>query len=189
MKHWSAIFLAGMAASVFAGTPGVLGDGRTGHSAGRDDGSYQEDEPVQEMKDVEPPAFPKQENLLEFYVSAATSNKYFIDGSTLAPGTDGIVRYVLVIQTSGGATNVSFEGINCRERSWKHYATGRNDSTWVKSRATRTEWRPIENKPVNRHHAELNRNFFCPGGLPINSADEGRNALRLGRHPRAPRSD
>jgi hypothetical protein len=169
---------------VFAQTPGVLGDGRGGFSA-----NYEEDEPVQELKEVEPPAFPKQENLREFYVSAATANKFFIDASTLAPGTDGIVRYVLVIQTSGGATNVSFEGINCRERSWKLYATGRSDGTWVKSRATRTEWRPIENKPVNRHHAELNRNFFCPTGIPIYTADEGRNALRLGKHPHSPRSD
>lgn len=189
MRHWSAIFLAGAAASVFAQTPSVMGDGRTGHSAGRDDGRYQEDEPIQELKDIEPPAFPKQENLREFYVSAATANKFFIDASTLAPGTDGIVRYVLVIKTSGGATNVSFEGINCRERQWKLYATGRSDGTWVKSRAARTEWRPIENKPVNRHHAELNRNFFCPGDIPIYTADEGRNALRLGRHPHAPRSD
>lgn len=185
MKHWFALVLAGVAAGVFAGTPGVLGDGRTGHSAGRDDGRYQEDEPVQEMKDVEPPAFPKQENLLEFYVSAATTNKYFIDASTLAPGMDGIVRYVLVVMTSGGATNVSFEGINCRERTWKHYATGRSDSTWVKSSATRSEWRPIENKPVNRHHAALNREFFCPDGVIIHTADEGRNALRSGKHPRA----
>ena len=185
MKHWFAFVLAGVAACVFAQTPGVLGDGRTGHSAGRDDRNFQEDEPVLEMKDVEPPAFPKQENLLEFYVSAATTNNYFIDASTLAPGMDGIVRYVLVVKTSGGATNVSFEGINCRERSWKHYATGRSDNTWAKSSATRAEWRPIENKPVNRHHAALNREFFCPDGIPIRTADEGRNALRSGKHPRS----
>lgn len=180
MKHWPAIVLAGVAASVFAGTAGILGDGHSGPNT-----SFEEDEPVQELREVEPPAFPKQENLLEFYVSAATANRYFIDGSTLAPGTDGIVRYVLVVQTSGGATNVSFEGINCRERSWKHYATGSSDSKWVKSRATRVEWRPIENKPVNRHHAALNREFFCPDGISISTADEGRNALRLGKHPRS----
>jgi hypothetical protein len=179
------MFLAGVAASVFAGAPGVLGDGRTGHSAGRDDGKYQEDEPVQELKNVEPPLFPKQENFLEFYVSAATTNKYFIDASTLAVGADGIVRYVLVVQTSGGATNVSFEGINCKERQWKLYATGRGDGTWVKSRATGVDWRLIENKSVNRHHAALNRELFCPDGIPIHTADEGRNALRWGKHPRS----
>jgi hypothetical protein len=85
-----------------------------------------------------------------------------IDDSTLTVGSDGVVRYVLVVQTSGGATNVSFEGINCKDRSWKHYATGNRDSgTWTKSRAARIEWRPIENKPINRHHAALSRDFFA----------------------------
>jgi hypothetical protein len=93
------------------------------------------------------------------------------------------VRYVLVVETSGGARNVSFEGIHCKERSWKHYATGRSDSTWTGSRAARIDWRPIENKPVNRHHAALSRDLFCPLGNAIFTADEGRNALRLGKHP------
>lgn len=145
----------------------------------------QEEKPWQEL-DIEPPAYPKQEDLREFYVSAVATNKYFIDGSTLAVGADGVVRYVLVVKTSGGATNVSFEGIRCHDRTWKHYAAGRSDSaTWAKSRALRIEWRPIENKPVNRHHAALSRDLFCPMGNAIQSADEGRNALRLGKHPNA----
>lgn len=180
MKHWSTIFLAAVAASVFAQVPSVLGDGRSEPNS-----SYEEDEPVPEQKDVEPPPFPQHENLREFYVSAATTNKFFIDASTLAVGSDGIVRYVLVVLTSGSATNVSFEGINCDNRNWKLYATGRNDGTWAKSRAARVEWRPIENKPVNRHHAALSRELFCPGGVAIMTAEEGRNALRLGTHPDA----
>ncbi len=144
-----------------------------------------EEEPWQELKDVEPPAFPKQENLREFYVSPVNTNSHFIDTSTLIVGSDRIVRYVLVVVTSGGATNVSFEGINCDNRRWKLYATGRHDGTWVKSRAARDEWRPIEYKSVNRHHSALNRDFFCPGGVAIVTAEEGRNALRLGTHPNA----
>jgi len=142
-----------------------------------------EEQPWQEQ-DVEPPAFPKKEDLREFYVSAVATNKYMIDAATLSVGSDGIVRYVLVVETSGGATNVSFEGINCKDRAWKHYATGNNaNATWTRSRAARNEWRPIENKPVNRHHAALSRDLFCPMGNAILSADEGRNALRLGKHP------
>jgi len=143
----------------------------------------EEEQPWQEQ-DVEPPAFPKKDDLREFYVSAVATNKYMIDAATLSVGSDGIVRYVLVVETSGGATNVSFEGINCKDRAWKHYATGNNaNATWTRSRAARNEWRPIENKPVNRHHAALSRDLFCPMGNAIRSADEGRNALRLGKHP------
>jgi len=178
MKRWGALLLAGVVGSAVAqfGSP-MMGLPKPN--------SYQGDEeekPAEELE-IEPPAFPRQENLREFYVSAVATNKYLIDASTLAVGADGVVRYVLVVKTSGGATNVSFEGIRCKDRSWKHYATGRSDGTWAKSRATRVEWRPIENKPVNRHHAALSRDLFCPMGSAINTADEGRNALRLGKHP------
>lgn len=154
----------------------------------RDKDRYYGDEdekPWQEQQEIEAPAFPAPENLREFHVSQVTANNYFIDASTLSVGADGVVRYVLVVKTAGGATNISFEGINCKQLSWKHYATGHSDSTWVKSRVARNEWRRIENKPVNRHHAALARDLFCPEGIAIHSADEGRNALRLGKHPRA----
>ena len=173
MKLWTTCLLAGLVGSAAAQVP----------NSSRYDSSYEEEAPRREQQEVEPPAFPKQEDLREFYVSAVATNTYLIDASTLAVGADRMVRYVLVVKTSGGATNISFEGINCKDQRWKHYATGRSDGTWTKSRATRIEWSPIENKPVNRHHAALSRDFFCPTGNPINTADEGRNALRLGKHP------
>lgn len=147
--------------------------------------NFEEKEAWQEFKDVDPPVFPLQDNLREFYVGPATSNRFFIDGSTLSVGGDGIVRYVVVVRTSGGATNVSFEGINCRDFTWKHYASGRSDGTWVKSRAGRSEWRRYDSHTVNRYHAALSRDYFCPGGSTIATAEEGRNALRLGKHPNA----
>lgn len=142
-----------------------------------------EEEIWQEQRDVEPPAFPADETLVEIYVSPVATNKYYIDATSLAPGKDGVVRYVMVVRTSGGATNVSFEGIHCAERKWKHYASGRNDKTWTKAQAARQEWRQIENKPLNPVHAVLSRTLFCPMGVAIETADEGRNAMRLGKHP------
>jgi hypothetical protein len=177
MKSWWALLLAGVTMSAAAQNIDPNSHVAPNTYQGDDD-----EKPWQELE-IEPPAFPKQENLIEFYVSAVATNKYFIDASSLAAGADGVVRYVLVVQTSGGATNVSFEGMHCREMRWKLYATGRSDGTWIKSRAVRTDWRPIENKPVNRHHAALSRDLFCPMGTAISTADEGRNALRLGKHP------
>lgn len=127
------------------------------------------------------PEAPKPENLREFYVSAVATNHYFIDSSSLVVGSDGVVRYVLVVRTAGGAENVSFEGIRCEERTWKLYATGGPDGQWRTARIS--EWRPIENKPVNRYHAALSRELFCPDGNPIATAEEGRRALQLGKHP------
>jgi hypothetical protein len=129
------------------------------------------------------PSSPKDENLREFYVSELTRHRFFIDASTLHVGKDGVVRYVLVLRTGGGATNVTLEGIRCSSREFKIYASGHRDGHWTKSR--QSQWRPIENKPMNRHHAALWRDLFCPGGVPIRTPEEGREALRLGKHPEA----
>jgi len=129
------------------------------------------------------PALPRQENLVEFYVSATASNHFFIDAASLSVGPDRVVRYTLVVKTAGGATNISFEGIRCGSGEYKMFAMGHSDGTWARARAD--DWRPIENKPMNRHHAALNREFFCPDGLPLADAAEGVDALRRGKHPRA----
>lgn len=129
------------------------------------------------------PPFPLENNLREFYVSAVTNNRFFIDAATLSVGKDGVVRYVLVVRTGGGATNVTLEGIRCSSREIKLYATGHQDGRWVKARLDK--WRPLENKQVNRHHAVLGRELFCAGGMPVKSRAEGEEALRLGRHPEA----
>jgi hypothetical protein len=133
---------------------------------------------------VEPPASPKDADLAEFYVSGNTANRFYIDGTTLSVGGDGVVRYALVVRAAGGATNVTYEGIRCQTGEYKLYASGRADGSWARSRTD--AWRPIENKLANRHHAALNRDLFCPAGARIVSADEGRDALKRGKHPRAP---
>jgi hypothetical protein len=179
MKFWVMFLLAGVMADSIADVSNAYGPVSRNHSRVDED-----EKPWQEME-VDPSTFPRQENLVEFYVSAVATNTYFIDASTLTVGNDEVVRYVLVVKASGGATNVSFEGMRCKDLTWKHYATGSSGGTWTKSRAARNEWRPIENKPVNGYHAALSRNLFCPVGNAIRSADEGRNALRLGKHPSA----
>ena len=141
------------------------------------------DEPKWQESAFVLPDAPRDEDLLEFYVSAVTANRFFVDGKSLGVGADDVVRYTLVIRTAGGATNVSFEGMRCEAMEYRIYATGRPEGAWAPVRAG--AWRPIENKTVNGYHAALSRNYFCPNRSPIRDADEGRNALRLGKHPRA----
>ena len=139
------------------------------------------DAPKWAEAEIEPPAYPQAANLREFYVSEMTTHKFYIDATSLSVGKDEVVRYVLVVRTSGGATNTSFEGIRCESGELKIYATGHRDGQWAKAR--RSEWRRIENKTFNRHHAVLARELFCPLGAPIRSPAEGLEALRLGKHP------
>ena len=133
----------------------------------------------QEME-VQLPAAPKQENLLPFEVSAASANRFFIDGSTLSVGSDGVVRYVLVVLSPQGARNVSFEGMRCEAREYRIYASGRLDGSWSKAR--KNEWVRIQEAYANRQHAALFLDYFCPVGVIVHDAAEARSSLVRGGH-------
>lgn len=115
-------------------------------------------------KDMEPPAFPKPENFVEFYTGPTAVNRFFIDTSSLTKDKDGTVYFVLLVQTSGGARNISFEGMHCPNPEHRIYATGGLDGTWRQSR--RKEWLPVRESDWNRHYAELFLNYFCIPGNP-----------------------
>lgn len=126
------------------------------------------------------PAFPQIGGMREVYVSAATSHRFFVDpGSLVVNGKQ--VRYALLVRSAGGAENYSLETIDCDNLQWRLDATGR-DGVWSASRVS--DWRPIENKPINRVHAALAKEYFCPNGGVILDVAEGRDALQRGGHPR-----
>lgn len=141
---------------------------------------YVEENKVWQETELVWPAYPLTGMLASLVVSATTRNEFFIDLPSVSVGADGVVRYALIVRTPGGVENVSYEGIRCEKALWKLYATGQRGD-W--SPARQSEWRIIENKPVNRHHAALWREYFCPNGGMLHSADEGRDALRRGGHP------
>lgn len=140
----------------------------------------------QEME-VQLPAAPRPENLLPFNVSAASANQFFIDGATLSVGSDGVVRYVLVIISPQGARNVTFEGMRCESREYRIYASGRLDGSWSKAR--KNEWVRIQEEYANRYHAALFLDYFCPVGVVVRDAAEARNALVKGIHPEVEHPD
>jgi hypothetical protein len=144
---------------------------------------FDEDYESKQWQEIEVvlPASPKESNLQPFYVSAATSNRFFIDVSTLSVGADGVVRYVLLVLSPEGGRNVTFEGMRCESRERRIYASGRLDGSWSKSR--KNEWVRIQDVYANRHHAALFLDYFCPFGNVVRDAAEARNALKRGGHP------
>jgi hypothetical protein len=124
------------------------------------------------------PAPPKGE-LIEFFVSSASSFKFFIDPKALSVGTDGVVRYTLVARSRSGAENVSYEGMRCEYGTYRVYAFA-NDGRWA---TMQSDWRQIEPRSVQRWHNELYLRYFCTNGISIRSPEEGLNALRRGGHP------
>jgi hypothetical protein len=144
---------------------------------------FEEDYESKQWQEIEIqlPAAPRQESQLPFYVSAATENRFFVDGSTLSVGKDGVVRYVLLVLTPGGARNVTYEGMRCETRERRIYASGRQDGSWSKAR--KNEWVRIQDASANRQHAALFLEYFCPFGYIVQDAAEARNALIKGVHP------
>lgn len=124
------------------------------------------------------PPMPKASNLLQFTPSAASTNRFYIDAESIFVGTDGIVRYTLVVKGAGGAENISYEGLRCETREQKYYAFGRADGTWVNARTS--EWRPVVYKEINRQHAVLYADYLCPDGSPIKSARDAVNRFKYG---------
>ncbi len=130
------------------------------------------------------PGYPKNDDLLAFMVSPVNTNKFYIDAKSINVGSDGVVRYTLVIKTAGGAVNVSFEGIRCDKRMVKQYAYAGTNGVWSKVRDPK--WSDIVFKEYNRQHHVLYDDFFCPRNIIIKTADEAVNALKYhGMHPRA----
>ncbi len=129
--------------------------------------------------EVKLPLFPKTENLIAFDVSGATRNRFYIDPQSLTVGSDGVVRYTLVIRGSGGGENISYEGIRCETREQKYYAFGRRDGTWSNARSN--EWRYIEYKEANRQHGVLYADYLClDRKRPIRSPAEAIQRFKYG---------
>ena len=126
------------------------------------------------------PAAPRRDNLLPFFVSSASDFEFVVDAASLSVGEDGVVRYVLVARSPQGAETVTYEGIRCVTQQYRIYATGLPDGGW--SRAEQP-WRAIETRYIQRWHNALWKEYFCPLGNPIHSAEEGVRALKRGDHP------
>jgi len=124
------------------------------------------------------PAYPDKQDLIPFTVGAVKDVKYFIDAKSLSVGSDRVIRYTLVVVSSAGAQNVSFEGMRCDSAERRVYAFGHADGTWSKARSN--QWVRIQGNS-NNHNVELYTNYFCAvGATEITSAESAGRSLRSG---------
>ena len=109
---------------------------------------------------VELPPYPEEADLVEFQVDDPQARfRYFIDGRNLKVGEDQVVRYTLVIRSSSGSDNVSFEGMRCNIREFKTYAfgNGRGELRPLKAPV----WERIQLHGPHRYHSNLRELYFC----------------------------
>jgi hypothetical protein len=138
-------------------------------------------------ENIPPPPYPKDSNLTEFYLRGQTSNRFFIDTSSLTVGPDRIVRFALVVRTPEDIQTTTFSGLRCNEREWKDYAYGRSDHTWTVDPAP--QWRPIQDLVLNNYRRTLYSDYMCAGGASsVAPAGDAAKLVRLLKYPR-PKDD
>jgi hypothetical protein len=133
-------------------------------------------EVVQQEDVVALPAYPRPADLIEVSVSDPRGFRFFIDGSSLSIGRDGIVRYTFVGVSPAGAENVTFEGLRCRPSQYRVYAVGRPENrSWS---ATRSQWQPVATAGAGRWRAALRDEYWCRE--PLHGADDALQRVRQG---------
>ena len=109
--------------------------------------------------EVQLPAAPQPENLINFYRSGNLT--FAIDSQSVSAAKDGTVRYTLIATSSSGVKNISYEAIRCETYEKKLYAFGHPDGNWSRSR--RDAWDKITLTGINKQHYVLYTDFFCEG--------------------------
>jgi hypothetical protein len=126
------------------------------------------------------PPLPRDADLLGFEVSQNTPLKFAVDAKSIDVGSDGIVRYTVVITSPSGAHNINYQGIRCDTYEWRQYAALNADlDGWDRTAAT--QWKRIENGDLNEYQAALYKDYFCDNKMPAAPAKVIVNNIRLGR--------
>jgi len=161
-------------------TEPVRGTPMRGQSQGPVPGVPEEQPFVEE--NIAPPPFPAESKLVEFKLRGLTTNRFFVDGSSLTIGKDKVVRFILVIRTPEGVSNVTFSGLRCGDHDWKDYAYARVDHTWaIDKDAT---WRRIQQLSFNNYKGTLYEDFFCTHGvLSTDPAGDAKKLVQLLKMP------
>jgi hypothetical protein len=135
--------------------------------AGKDSGKGGFFGPSQRLPEIEVPLpeAPRDADLVAVRLRDTTSGKVRIDGRTLRVDTDMVVRYVVVITSSGGVRNTRYEAVRCDPNEGKRIAIGRSDGSW--GPVSRPEWAPVDNVTYNAVQFSLAKDYFCgPSGAP-----------------------
>ncbi|MDE1183242.1 CNP1-like family protein [Paraburkholderia sp.] len=117
------------------------------------------------------PALPQDSNLMPFEVSGNTPLHFSIDSQSLTVGTDGVVRYTVVVTSPSGARNVNYEGIRCDTYEWRLYA-GLNADHNGWDRTVQNDFTRIENGELNAYQAALYQDYFCANKMPQGKAPQ-----------------
>jgi hypothetical protein len=136
------------------------------------------DDPDWKETEVPPPPAFDLKRLVPVDISVQSQLKWGVDPKTVAITKDGIIRYVVVAQSSSGVVNAMYEGIRCNKAEFRRYARHNPDSGWVKSSSS--DWTPLRQSGSSRHPEILAKQGLCDGAAPPSSVNEAMRRLRQG---------
>lgn len=76
------------------------------------------------------PAVPKAADLVEFEFNTTSRHHFAIDPASMLLRGNEILQLTIVVTTSGGAVNISYEGFNCRDETHRLLAIASADGSW-----------------------------------------------------------
>jgi len=101
---------------------------------------------------------PNKATIQPFYVSQQTIFKFAVDTNSILIGNDGITRYIVVLTSPNGNSQIQYEGIRCDSFQWRLYGTLENGA-WKENPLS--TWRAIQSNVPNRYQAALAQGAFC----------------------------
>ena len=126
------------------------------------------------------PAFSRN-RLLAVDMPQRLSMSIGLDPDSIAVGTDGVVRYVVVMTSQSGNFNALYEGIRCTTREVKTYARTDSKGAWILN--SKPVWLDLGANMPSQHAKAIARQGACQdGGAP--EREEILRAIRNG--PKTP---
>ncbi|NML47993.1 hypothetical protein HHL11_29865 [Ramlibacter sp. G-1-2-2] len=113
--------------------------------------------------DAPPPPALRTSGLIAIDVPGSSLH-FGVDPNSVAIGTDGVVRYVVVAQSSSGTVNGIYEGVRCSTGEVRVFARHNPSSGWVAT--TESPWRALSETPNNRYSLTIARDGMCLGQAP-----------------------
>lgn len=106
------------------------------------------------------PAFPLRENLIRIRAPThAAGREYYVDSKSVALGQDRLIRYTVVVRSSGGVNNVIHESMNCSERNVRVLGHGTASGRFRES--VGSNWRRYSNSGPMAYRAILAVYYLC----------------------------
>lgn len=89
--------------------------------------------------------------------------KIGIDPNSIRLGSDGVMRYVVVMINSAGSVNAAYEGVRCTSAEVKTYARWTSQGTWEP--IATPSWKDWNSNLPSKHAMAIARQGACEGGI------------------------